>query len=559
MATVTLKVPAKRGDCAAWLQEQSPEVVADVLEATEVLFTTVSAMTQQTPADIVRAHTQEVQRLRGTHAEEMQRVVAELTPSIREQCHMETTRTVDDLKERHASEVSLLEAQVRERQADLERTKNVMEEMHTRACADMAQERDHYREELDRAKGVLATNDADGARRMEERTAVLRAEFERDLAGKELLYQKNEINLQKLMEEMRQNAEARAERDGVQYETRIRTLEESMCRKDDELREVHTTTVARVETLFNSLVGNSSRKGEVGETFVKAVFGELQLGTLTHVGKIRCAGFADYQWEHNTTQGSNAPPLRAIVEIKFSLTGNSNRDVAKFHEDVREAAHTGRATAAIFLSLVDRVEGRPKISIELVHGVPVLWAGRNVDDDISARSLTEMAFTILAHVWPQLCAAPDEDVALREASAYVAQTIVAFEKMDTHLKAIEKANETIRTNTAQVRTARDRVLSTAYQFRARHDPLPAADHTAIRAEIADKMREYYTKNKRYPRSLQDIHMDAGDHADVAQTLLQQVADGMRTEKYRQGQRKRRAVDDANDDAVGGGGGGGGVH
>lgn len=536
MQTVSFKVPKSRVGCSKWLSEQTPDTIADVLEATEILYTTVSAVTQQTPSDIVRAHTQEVNRLRGAHAEEMQRIVAELTPSIQEQCTMESTRVVKDMKERHLSEVALLEAQLRERHADLERTKSVMEEMHTRTCDDLSRERDHYKEELDKIKGIVATHEADVTRRVDERVAAMRVEFERDIAGKELLFHKNETNMQLLMEEMKQGTEARVERDRTQYEGKIRLLEETVERRDAELREVQSTTVARVETLFNSLVGNSSRKGDVGESFVKTIFGELQLGTLTHVGKVKCTGFADYLWEF---VGGNAPPLRVIVEIKFSMSGNSTRDVAKFHDDVREAAHTGRATAGLYLSLVDRVEGKPKLSIETVHGVPVLWAGRNVDDDLSARSLVEMAFTTLAHVWPQMCAAPDEDVALREATAYVSQSISVFEKMDAHLKAIEKANETVRTNVAQVRVARDRALATAYQFRSRHDTGPVIDDASLRSEITEKMREYYTRTKRYATSLDVLGLENVGNEDIAKMILQQVIEGMKTQKYRQGQRKRK--------------------
>lgn len=539
MQSITLKVPKGRATCSKWIAEQTPDTIADVLEATEILYTTVSAVTQQTPSDIVRAHTQEVNRLRTSHAEEMRRVVAELTPSIQEQCTMESGRKMEDIKERHATEVSLLEAQLRERHAELERTKNVMEEMHTRTCEDLSRERDHYKEELDRVKDSVSTHEAEVVRRVDARVTVVRNELERDLAGKELLFHKNETNLQLLMEEMKQSTEARIERDRTQYEGRIHLLEEAVERRDSELRDVQSTTVARVETLFNSLVGNSSRKGDIGETFVKTVFGELQLGTLTHVGKVKCAGFADYLWEY--TEGVTHP-LRVIVEVKFSMTGNSNRDVIKFHDDVREAAHTGRATAGLYLSLVDRVEGRPKISIEMAHGVPVLWAGRNVDDDLSARSLVEMAFTTLAHVWPQLCASPDEDVALREATAYVSQTISVFEKMDANLKAIEKANETVRTNVAQVRVARDRVLASAYQFRSRHDTVgTTVDDAALRAEITDKMREYYSKKKRYATSLEDIGVSGGGdgNSEIAKMILQQVIEGMKTEKYKEGQRKRK--------------------
>jgi hypothetical protein len=528
--TVSLTVPAERTNCADWLAGQAPVAVADVLEAAETLCTCVLS-SERGPSDALR---EELRRVRGAHAEE----VDGLASTIHEQCAVDLVRRTDDLRERHASETALLEAQVRERQGDVERTKRVLEEMHTRSCAELAQHRDQLLDDVDRLKGTLATHETESARRMDERTEALRAEFERDRAMRELLYQKNEGNLQLLLEEMRQGVEARVAVDRVQYEQRIRTLEEAVERRDTELREVQSTTVARVETLFNSLVGNSARKGDVGEALVRTIFAELELGTLAHVGRVQCTGFADFLWDF--APPTAATPLRAIVEIKFSQQGNRARDVVKFHEDVREAVHTGRANAALYISLVDRVEGRPKISVVLLHGVPVVWAARNADDDLSARSLVEMAFTTLAHIWPQLCSATGSDAVLHEVVSHVAQSIADFERMDHNLRAIEKANETIRTNTAQVRTARDRLLSAAHRFRTKHDARPTVDETALRCEVTEKMRAYYGRRKRYPSSLEELEVDVGEHEEMGRTVFVQVTESMKSEMYKQGQRKRRS-------------------
>ena len=518
-STIAFTVPADRAACGAWLAQQTPSTIADVLEATEMLYTTVASVTQQTPAEIVRAHTQEVQRLRAAHAEEVRRLTAELTPVIAEQCAMEATRKRDEMGARHASEVSLLETQLRDRHADVAHTKSVLEDMHAR----VVHERDILKDEVDVLKGGEA-------RRLEDRVAAVRAECDSVLSSKEALHHKNAENLQRLTEEVRANATSERAR----HEAEACTLRGAVARKEEELREARDTTFARMETLLGALTGNSARKGDVGETYVKSVLSELHLGTLTHTGKVRASGFADFAWEYAPPTG--APRVRGIVEVKFSLSGTRERDVLKFHEDVREAAHTGRANLALYLSLVDRVEGRPKLSIEMLHGIPVMWVGRNADDDLSARSLVEMAFSTFAHVWPQL-ARPQDDAAstLRELCAYVHDSVAAYEKMDAQLKAIEKANETIRANAAQLRLGRDRLLSGAYQFRAKHAVAPSPEAATFRAEVAERTRDFYARKKRYPVRVEDLDFPASEEAAC---VLQQVVEALKTDRYKQGARKR---------------------
>ena len=48
---------------------------------------------------------------------------------------------------------------------------------------------------------------------------------------------------------------------------------------------------------------------------------------------------------------------------------------------------------------------------------------------------------------------------MRAATTHANQTFAVFEKMDVPLKAIERANETLRTNASHIRSARDRALN----------------------------------------------------------------------------------------------------
>lgn len=550
--TVSLVVPKDRTECATWLATQSPETVADMLEATEVLFSTVSAVTQQTPLDIVRAHNQELGRLRKMQADEMSRVTSEIRDTIYQQC-------TEEADVRHRNHQALLESQLKEAREQIAQTQSIFEtekrtneDIHERAQCNLAKERDSYKRELDNIKSTMATYDSDLQRRYEAKVSDLKEEFEKRQTLQKESYVQGETHLKAMLDEVRRNAEAtrahderRIEMETMRYEQVAKQLEEAVNKHKEEIHHLQSNTFARVETIFGSLCGNSAKKGDLGEDYIKMVHSELQLGTLKKTGRIRCAGYADATWEHAPAKG---PPMNGIVESKFSLQGNSNRDVHKFLEDVREASQTGRANLALYISLVDRVEGKPKISIEVVHGIPVMWAGRNVDDDISARSLIEMAFTTFAHVWAQIAMRDETDVddVMKEVHAFVNQQIVECERMEAQLKIIEKATESIRTSTFHVRTSRDRMLGAAHQFRAKHDDVTGPVDNTIEHLVSEAVQNYYQDKKRYPKLVSDLSLNLA-HGVSPETVALAFDNAVRVAKtasYKNAARKRKSDEDA---------------
>ena len=334
-------------------------------------------------------------------------------------------------------------------------------------CDALREECDVLRGECERRRGLDAV-----------RQGELQEAFDRRLEEQRVLYDRAQ---QSVVHNLRE-----------QYELRLASEAQHLQRLQTQMSELQDKTLS----LFG---GNSARKGDLGEDLVVSVHSELQLGTLTKTSRIRAAGYADATWEY--APPAPAPPLTGIVETKFGHHANHTRDVQKFVEDVREGAASGRVKVALYLSLVERVHGKPKLSFEMLHGVPVLWAGRSLDDDLSARSLIELSFVAMAHVWTHTAARDethDREDTLRHLQAYLAVQAHECEKLEASLKIIERSGEAIRAQVFQLRTLRDRLLAETLKFRARH--LPDDDTTPPAGELLAALRTFYAEKKRFPKT-----------------------------------------------------------
>ena len=512
--TVELAVPRGRAACAAWLQAQPPATVADVLASAELLHGTVAAT------------------------------------SVEAACREATECKLADQAARHGAAVRLLEAQLGEAREDVARAQGVFEaqrerldDKHARARADLATDLEACREQLDKLQGKEALRETALNRAAEEQLARERASHERALAQLQTVFDRTQE---------RASAEARA-----QYAQQLQHLQEryadqaahaeaELARHRARLDEMQDTTYGRVETMFGSLCGNSAKKGDVGEEFVQRVHSELQLGVLARTGRLKCAGYADHAWEWEPAAPAQ-PKLSGIVEVKFSQSSaNAARDVNKFKEDVREAAASGRANVALYVSLVDRIHGKPKISMEILHGIPVLWAGRNVADDLSAASLVEMAFSTVAGVWGQLASALDRDDAeatLHQVHAFLTSHLSELQGLEKQCETLDKAANTIKDQVASLRDARARLVAQATQFRARHlTELDALHDSQSEAQLRELLRAHHAHKGRWPQTLAEWGADAPSGVDEA--IFQRVKHQLKDSNQKAGaaQRKKRKGD-----------------
>jgi len=255
--------------------------------------------------------------------------------------------------------------------------------------------------------------------------------------------------------------------------------------------------------------GNSSDKGRAGENLVRYVHERLERGTLEDCTHVKASGFADYTWEW-------APPdcarITCLVEVKNSRNCDKARDLNKFSLDVREGSQTQRINAAMFISLVDRVAGKPRVSIELVHGVPTMWASRQPDDDISPAALVELAFVTFAGCWPLLANGQSrgEDAtahaALQAVAGCLKTQVAEFQRLQPRIDSMQDAADRILREVTHMRRIRDDLMQGARAMRLKlPDAVADEEDVDLVAHIETAVRDYRTRHRdRYPKEVADL-------------------------------------------------------
>jgi len=365
----------------------------------------------------------------------------------------------------------------------------------------LLKEMEALREELRRRQGNEAIVREE--MRTENDTKVRRVETEYDLR----LTRNDEVH------------KAQFETMRLLHEEQVERLRRDVRERDERMEAAQNLTNERVEALFGSLVGNSAKRGDVGENLVKSVHDVLELGELTKTNKIKAVGYADHDWDYNLQQG-DLPPIRGLIEVKFSHDANAKRDVNKFRADVKDAAASQRSNMAMYISLVERLAGKAHVCVEVMHGIPVLWASRGTDDAIPAATLVEFAFKVFAHLWPFLTSSGESAASstLQTLSKLLTTHLAQYDKMDTNLRALDKAGESIRLQTNQLRSIRDCLVAGIQEFQIRHpnsvhvhidDKMPVTSllDTDVGQSVLTAVRAHYDAKKRTPSLVKELDLD----------------------------------------------------
>jgi hypothetical protein len=289
----------------------------------------------------------------------------------------------------------------------------------------------------------------------------------------------------------------------------------------EEERQSATTMVAKVDELCAALCGTSNARGQLGEHFVEGVHAELALGVLKNNSNQRRAGVADATWSF-TPPGADAP-LAVLVEIKNVARGATADDLDKFERDVRAAAQCGRVHGALYLSLVGRVPGKRSLELELLHGVPVLWASRAASDDLSARSLVQLAFASLATALPLLTAAGGGDgdataPLLAELALHFRSTLAQCHEMEPRITWLERTAETMRREAVLLRKSRDKLVQQVAAFETRHQlavgEAATTDEAELRAAVVAAIAAFHAAHHgRYPKAATDLPLADPAHRE----------------------------------------------
>lgn len=512
LSTWELRVPTARADDAAWLCALAPERAADALALARA------------------AHA-----LATTEGDDGRREVAtdELVATLRASFEARQRKHAEVLRDEHARAVATYEAQVDELRRALE-----------------ARDADH----------------AAARQRVDARLHAVQTELDEVVERRESQRAREREAGDARVDAVRRDCEAAMERADARHAAELARLAqaaESAVERDRAL--------THVEELLTSLVGAgadaTNRRGELGEALVRHVHDALALGTLVPNPGKRAAGFADATWTYDA--GGGAPPLVALVEVKCAATADGQADVGKFLKDVDAAVRTGRVGAAVYLSLRDRIGGRRFLELQLVHGVPVLWASRAADDEVSASALVRAAFTALATAWPLLSRASagassaeaDARCALEQVAVLLNAQLDEAAKLEPRVAFLERTSDQLRKEAGLLRRTRDALVSNVDNFHARFPHLPVAndpDAEALERTAVAAIESYYAAHhNRYPKDVSELqrHLDSDTLAALQRRPQVYQTCERRVRAAKQGP-KRRRVDDGGGAGAGTGAEGG---
>jgi len=253
---------------------------------------------------------------------------------------------------------------------------------------------------------------------------------------------------------------------------------------------------------------------------VKTIHDRLQLGFLTDTShSAKNTGYADYTWDYAPY---DCQKLCCLVEIKMATRGDTARDIGKFTNDVHEGVKSDRINGAMYVSLVDRIANRPRISMDLVHGVPTMWVCREEEDHISAPALVEMAFGIFANCWPLISGTDEGNVNLtiQKVCKFIKAQMSEYQKLQPRIEALEKASDSIRREINNLKRIKESLIEKAQGFRI-HIPGGAPsdgessdspvdkegtgmDPSFLLTRLETAVKDFYKNRARYPKELADL-------------------------------------------------------
>ena len=198
------------------------------------------------------------------------------------------------------------------------------------------------------------------------------------------------------------------------------------------------------------LTGNNHVVGKAGEKFFENTFNELNVegsfGTLTNTtGRGRNdQGYMDHDWD---CEVPNCYPIRASFDEKHSGNDSeneyiTNHELSDFHYHVKRSAELDNRNIKILLGLTRAVQNKSRFCIEFHHGIPVVYASRSPNDNMSARELIEITLRVVKGIWPILCSKKAQDQSYENLSGIVVNFVNnQLKSMEDHGKYIKESEK----------------------------------------------------------------------------------------------------------------------
>ena len=156
----------------------------------------------------------------------------------------------------------------------------------------------------------------------------------------------------------------------------LRTMLKDKDTEIKNIREHAEEKTNEIASVIRNITGSTTAVGRFGEHFVNKVHAQMELGTYSDDTHIKQQGFADGTWEL-TFPYNNVEKLICMADVKYGFPDKTNthlhsqKDIKKFEDDTRAAIQMGRINCSMLISLVKRIPGKPRLSMDNHLGVPI--------------------------------------------------------------------------------------------------------------------------------------------------------------------------------------------
>ena len=377
-------------------------------------------------------------------------------------------------------------------------------------------------EEIGQRDSRLAADRTDQQLHFQQQLEVVRRHSEQKLADERKALQEQqsqaERDKQYLREEIAQQraylTRVQGEKDTL-LERTAKEKSEAERRHGEALTKLYTEKedlVAEQRSFLSSLRGNT---GKMGEAFVQQIVANMQLGEWTTTSGVQSDGHADALWSFEC---AGAMKLRALVEIKWTASLHSQKDIAKFWTNVTDAVRQDRVNAAVFISLSARIPNTRPLQITMSAGIPVLQISRAADAVIPPAAMIEMGLLALAQAWPLVSRNGGEhiDGVVESVAQHFESQLAEIDKFSRTIENLDRTGIQLQRNAAALRKVRDSMTSSIEQTRLRYPQLclEALEAAAVSdgdpweseagVGLLDTVASYKAAKGRYPKGLRDL-------------------------------------------------------
>tara|TARA_B110001452_G_C15213254_1_gene420791 strand:- start:111 stop:1742 length:1632 start_codon:yes stop_codon:yes gene_type:complete len=447
--TVTLEVPKGKEECAAWLQTQSPSIVADYLGASERYYTSMAEVVFQredaAALDLLRRENVDLKKA----VQESESECIAVSKALRIEFDQRHKQALDECK---ASSRSMYQHEVEDVLGQLEACKSTL----------------LNRENQEKTMLTSATKE------VEER---FRSRIE-DHESERMRWEERNDKM---------------------------TLENLNMSKE---------YAEKIERFARPVTPNEL--GIIGESMLEDCHRTLEMGTMVNVSKCREKGYADHTWMHNGAE--------VLIEEKYKKD-LKNSDVEKFSEDVRVASVNGRIDMAIFISLRCRVTGKPIFSLEMMSGIPVLWASRDPTDPIPAEAMITTAFKIMAGLWPFLritskrIQVDSGNDMLHKVAAFLSAQMETHDQAQKVIRDMEGTCQKMMRNITILKKQNEKLITEVYDVRMCDARLEGASEDTLDHQV-DISEELWStpQGKELERGVADFHAHKGRYPKTIEQI-----------------------------------------